>query len=64
LLPGLALLAAPADDVVVLPVRTSPERRVGVLVRAELMQSAAVVAAIEALRVVAERTAKRLVSLS
>lgn len=64
LLPGLALLAAPARGVAVLAVRTSPERRVGVLVRAELMQSAAVVAAIEALRVVAEQTAKRLVSLS
>ncbi|WP_433009832.1 LysR family transcriptional regulator [Kribbella sp. CA-294648] len=64
LLPGLALHAAPGTGVAVLPVRTSPERQVGVLVRAELMQSAAVVAAIEALRVVAERTAKRLVSLS
>jgi DNA-binding transcriptional LysR family regulator len=64
LLPGLALHAAPAEDVAVLAVRTSPERQVGVLVRAELMQSAAVVAAIESLRVVAERTAKRLVSLS
>ncbi|WP_020392642.1 LysR family transcriptional regulator [Kribbella catacumbae] len=64
LLPGLALLAAPGKGVAVLQVRTSPERRVGVLVRAELMQSAAVVAAIDALRVVADRTAKRLVSLS
>ncbi|MEU4391283.1 LysR family transcriptional regulator [Kribbella sp. NPDC023855] len=64
LLPGLALHAAPGTGVAVLPVRTSPERQVGVLVRAELMQSAAVVAAIEALRVVAEQTAKRLVSLS
>lgn len=55
LLPGLALRAAPGTGVAVLPVRSSPERQVGVLVRAELMQSAAVVAAIEALRVVACR---------
>lgn len=58
LLPGLALLAAPGKGVAVLPVRTSPVRRVGVLVRTELLQSAAVVAAIEALRVVADRTVR------
>jgi DNA-binding transcriptional LysR family regulator len=64
LLPGLALLAAPGKGVAVQAVRTSPKRQVSVLLRAELMQSAPVVAVVEALRVVAERTAKRLVSLS
>lgn len=55
LLPGLALLAAPVDGVVTLPVRGSaaPKRQVSVLVRAELMESAAVVAAVEVLREVA-----------
>jgi hypothetical protein len=64
LLPGLALLAAPGKGVAVQAVRTSPKRQVFVLLRAELMQSAPVVAAVEALRAVADRTAKRLVSLS
>jgi DNA-binding transcriptional LysR family regulator len=69
LLPGLALLAAPDKGVVTLPVRAgrssgaAPKRRVSVLLRAELMQSAAVVAGIEALREVAERTTGRLVRL-
>ena len=55
LLPGLALLAAPGDGVVTLPVRGSaaPKRQVSVVVRAELMGSAAVVAGIEVLREVA-----------
>lgn len=64
LLPGLALLAAPGKGVAIQAVRTSPQRQVSVLLRAEMMQSAAVVAAVEALRAVADRTAKRLVSLS
>ncbi|NEA34131.1 LysR family transcriptional regulator [Streptomyces sp. SID13031] len=64
LLPGLALLAAPGKGVAVQAVRTSPKRQVFVLLRAEMMQSAAVVATAEALRTVADRTAKRLVSLS
>ncbi|WBQ06450.1 LysR family transcriptional regulator [Kribbella sp. CA-293567] len=64
LLPGLALLAAPAKGVAVQAVRTSPKRQVGLLVRAELRHNAAVVTAVEALRAVAERTAERLVSLS
>jgi DNA-binding transcriptional LysR family regulator len=58
LLPGLALLAAPDQGVLTLPVRTTkgtaaPKRQVSVLVRTELMESAAVVAAIEVLREVA-----------
>ncbi|GAA1608306.1 LysR family transcriptional regulator [Kribbella sancticallisti] len=64
LLPALALLAAPNDAVAVLRVRTSPRRRIGVLLRTELLQSAAVVAGIEALRAVADQTAGRLVHLS
>jgi DNA-binding transcriptional LysR family regulator len=50
LLPQLALTAAPSRTVVALPVRTSPCRTVGVLLRSEMKQNAAVVAAIEALR--------------
>ncbi|WP_246486707.1 LysR family transcriptional regulator [Kribbella qitaiheensis] len=53
LLPQLALTAAPGRGVVVLPVRTSPRRTVAVLLRAEMRQNAAVIAAIEALRRVA-----------
>jgi DNA-binding transcriptional LysR family regulator len=58
LLPGLALDAAPGKGVVALPVRTSKggtplTRRVSLLLRAELMQSPAVVAGIEVLRKVA-----------
>lgn len=54
LLPGLALRAAPGQGVVTLPVRTTPpKRQVSLLLRAELMQSPAVVAGIEALRAVA-----------
>jgi len=50
LLPQLALTAAPSRKVTVLPVRTSPQRAVGVLLRTEMAQNAAVVAAIEELR--------------
>jgi DNA-binding transcriptional LysR family regulator len=54
LLPQLALTAAPGRAVVALPVRTSPRRTVSVLFRAEMRRNAAVVAAIDALRRVAE----------
>jgi DNA-binding transcriptional LysR family regulator len=50
LLPQLALTAAPSRKVSVLPVRTSPQRTVGVLLRAEMAQNPAVVIAVEELR--------------
>ena len=54
LLPGLALAAAPDKGVVALPVRgKAPQRQVSLLLRAELMESPAVVAGIEVLREVA-----------